>query len=267
VKTQYHPRKEKNTSARLLSRFGIRAILCFLLLTLIVSEASATPVFVETFDGSELNPDLWYNVNATISDGRAHMAITADDPGPGGMQGWGFGGFNSRFRLVGDFDIRIDFILDPWPASDGLHWAFCVQADDANLAYASMQRYWDYGHQGDIANIPLSKLYEVPASYTIGKYRLTRVGDVFSGYAWNEAGGTWNQVGAGIITCDLPLEIGVGGWTHEATFGHQTADVMVDNLTVETGTIVFIPEPATTSLIYLGSMVLFWRCRRTCRCK
>jgi hypothetical protein len=221
------------------------AVVTIMLMPALTGSATCwgVPVLVETFDGPDW-PELWTSGSVTLSQGRARINSFPNQP-VGGR-----GSFQSKFALVGDFDVRTEFFLDPWPYNNGLHFGFMVSpADNSDYPFVDMERFYDYGRQSEVSRVPHPVLHaERSVSNTNGMWRLTRSGDLFSAYTWD--GGLWILMGSNSMTSSRPLYIGAGAWSDRVS--SVQASIMFDNITVETGTIVGLPEPASALLIGAG---------------
>lgn len=245
---------ETANNSRLDNRFKIAVAICLTPWLWLATPASGAPVFVETFEGAALDPGLWSGGGVSVNQGRARMDILPNQP-PGGT------GFGSKFRLVGDFDVRVDYALDPWPYDNWLHFAFTVYSPDNSGESASVmvQRFSQWERESEIAIVPHDMIHpERSVANTTGTWRLTRSGDLFSAYTWDDGGaGQWILLGSASMTATLPLQVGAGYWSDRIS--SSQASIMFDNLTIETGTIVFVPEPSSVLLLGFSALVWFFR--------
>lgn len=62
----------------------------------------------------------------------------------------------------------------------------------------------------------------------------------------------WRIIGQYVSYEDTPIRMSV--WTSESTFQHQPIRVAFDNLTVNSGTVLPVPEPS--SLLALGGSLI-----------
>lgn len=95
----------------------------------------------------------------------------------------------SNFGLVGDFDLQID--VPKMSNSTGTGW-LGLRVKDINTGhtfgvYQTEKKYSCYANQATGAYVGT----RVNTTDVFGKFRITRQGNVFTGYYWNNVGGSW----------------------------------------------------------------------------
>jgi hypothetical protein len=91
-----------------------------------------------------------------------------------------------------------------------------------------------------------------------GRFRLTRVGNLYSGYYWGS--GDWVLLGSGTGTKTGPADLGLG----VGADGDATVSVAFDDFYVQADDLGEIPEPGSFALagIALGLIFVVWKRRR-----
>jgi hypothetical protein len=161
----------------------------------------------------------------------------------------------------------VDFFLDPWSYNNSLHFAFAVSSADASgeSAYVNVERFRDWGRQSELSRAPHPVLHpERSVANTAGTWRLTRSGNLFSGYTWDDGTDQWILLGSANMTATLPLTISIGAWSDRVSSSY--ASMMFDNLTIEGDTNmptpVSVPVPGAAVLSALGVGCIGWWLRR-----
>ena len=88
-----------------------------------------------------------------------------------------------------------------------------------------------------------------------GTLRMTRAGDVYSGYIWDWPADDWLLIGSGTPATDYDfVNVGIAAWSQEGLFGKQDVRIAFDNFhgTYEYSTYTPVPES--------GNMVWVFGC-------
>jgi hypothetical protein len=160
-----------------------------------------------------------------VANGQLELGIPSTAT-PDQGQEWIAVNVQSRCRLVGDFDVQVDFRLLEWPARNGVHVEFAV-ADQRALVRLNGDREqivaWFPPHSGSVDDDSLT-----------GSLRLVRAGGRILGYYRRD--GRW----AGIAGFSYPqrdgyVRIGVGASARE--LGEADVVAAFDNVRINSGSL------------------------------
>jgi alpha-tubulin suppressor-like RCC1 family protein len=180
------------------------------------------PVLVETFDGAALDPGRWRSDGAELQGGQLVLDIPANGPSSGGI--------TSAFRLWGDIDVQVEFDFTLWPANSGIHLAGLSLDDGFGWDYLSAARVWEGGSQIDVGIIGQAQQNEVGATNATGKYRLTRLGNQVSAYAWDWDTASWRTLISGSVAAPVESVLQIGWWNGPFS---QPLRLTFDNLRID----------------------------------
>jgi hypothetical protein len=233
--------------------------------------------FTDDFNAG-IRPEFWsvirndatgapWTVQAPDASGALQISKTTDSD----AVCWGpFGGVSSRFSMVGDFSVSVDFNLMDFPLTNGggLNEAFL----SVNFPLSDSS-FWAL-HQADQSQgvlgwVSYPTSYHgfgyVPDSTSHGTFELTRSGDTLS--AWIDRGSGFVLIGSetsvfltgpaniGLTVKQWPIDVGPTGRPS------TSLDVRFDNLSVVAESIV--PEPSTIALLIVGGIgLIVWGWRR-----
>lgn len=173
--------------------------------------------------------------------GKLEVNIPARSAGPV------FGaGYTSLCKLRGDFDVKVDYELINFPAANGVR----VGITSGNIASKAK---WGMGaetmrisrgasdggsfSEAYITNINQDCCHDIQTSDQTGKLRMTRQGDLLSGYYFDNSTQTWTLIDSNTVTLgDTAIEI--GAWSHDSAFSDQPIKVLFDNVVISKGTLV-----------------------------
>ena len=186
----------------------------------------------DDFDDNSLDSSLWSTRiygEATIQeqDGKVKTSLS-------GTAGTNYVLLNSKFCLMGDFDIQIDFLNLSLPdISLTFIRGFNVFVNNKNFAY--LERRYDGSHRyyGAIQVEGNETYGAVNASDTSGKFRAKRTDSTLTFYYWD--GSSWQQIHQ---RTDFPKGLVVIQTCEIYTNNGATASVFWDNFTINSGTIV-----------------------------
>jgi hypothetical protein len=173
---------------------GLYGLLLLMVMILTVSPSHAGTI-TESFDNNQYNTKLWWidsigqGVTATVTNNRLEITLPASS---GGILYQG--NMGSAFKLVGDFDMQVDFALLTWPTNNASQVGLTIsQANDFSIFRRS--RGLNEGGGGEFFFTMIKGVMtQVPAGGSSGKLRMTRVGNTMSGFYWD--GAAWRLVGS-----------------------------------------------------------------------
>jgi hypothetical protein len=185
-------------------RFGGIMLLAALLLWL--SPAFGSGTITENFTNNQYDTDLWYLWNM----GQGTTAQVTNDRLEVTVSGNGYAGLNfSGYTLIGDFDVKVDFTLIDWPASNktqivmgpfNLSPTNLFQVGRANTPSAIHEQYFTI----IIGNY---KSTEVTGPTLSGTLRMVRTDNKMEGFYWD--GAAWQSIGYA-TDASLGTRVGVG---------------------------------------------------------
>ena len=97
----------------------------------------------------------------------------------------------TNYTISGDFDVRVDFDITGYPSVNFWRWQLQAEISSIPATYVMSRRYENtdgYTYHSTAGGWQ----HDVGSNDSTGKFRLTRVGDKFSGYYWNNG---WVQMG------------------------------------------------------------------------
>jgi hypothetical protein len=211
-----------------------------------------TGTITDDFNASTLNSGLWEvtsigGPSIAQTSGQLQVTIPGSSTSPLGA------GVQSRFTLIGDYDMQADFSLLTWPANNGIRVGI--------IAIGAVERVGagaGYGEEylAHFSNV-LGRTVTVDLSGTL---RMTRTGNTLEGFYL--AGGLWQSLGSEANAgFGANTKIALNAWTGDPFFGHQDATIAWDNFQVQyTGVENLVPIPPTALLLGSGLLGLVgWR--------
>jgi hypothetical protein len=254
----------------------------FAILALAFGNTNRTECAVLTFDFSS-GPGSGF----TFTDDSGLFSINAAGPGlriskpadDGSFNttDWVSGAIQSKFEVVGNFTVTVDFALYdfPTPAGNGLNESILVaslggddffgsswfdvlkmRSHDFNLidSWLSVDRQTGYG------------LGYVESNLMTGRYRISRVGSTVIGSYAESGSSDFTELGQ-TSGFSGPVRIGLSAAQGEGVLGASRSttslDISFNNLIVDADLIV--PEPSTIVLLGMSTFSLLtyaWRRRR-----
>ena len=186
----------------------------------------------DNFDGFDGGPPDTFKWAAregipTIRDNKLHLR---HDNATGQTES-----VDSIYRLLGDFDVQVDYELGAAPAATswGLYFKAFIDAEN----WMGVARYHGSGHSyiQDCRVNGVQNLQQSPATTdTSGKYRLTRSGNLYRAYY--REGTDWiaigNAVAIGAAGDEVKIQLRAGAWADLPSF-----DGYFDNFIVNSGTV------------------------------
>lgn len=239
----------------------LRAALAVVVSTLSIH---ATPIPSDNFNDNFTDPSLWnpFQIGSgpavVEQNGRVEVTI------PGNSSGNDFGaGYISALTLTGDFDAQLDYALLIWPAYSGIRVGIGLDIPSAVVERTSFSTQ-DYRPPGDFY---FTDLWDglngfTPTADQFGKLRITRTGNVFSGYYWD--GQSWVLIHQGpgpTATAHFAAAV----WGQGNTFAQQQVQVAFDNfqLTLPGSIKSPVPDDASTfSTLALSGLMICLMGRR-----
>jgi hypothetical protein len=228
-------------------KLGFSGIMLFAALLLWLSPAYSSGTITETFINNDYNGNLWYLGNqgqgttAQITNNRLEVTVAGN----------GYSNFTGvGFSLTGDFDMKVDFTLINWPASNGTQLAIGTFIKSPSNLF-QMARANGNGRE-QYFNIILGNYHEtvVIGPGLSGTLRMVRTGNKMEGFYWD--GNKWQLV-ASATDASLGQEVGVnlGIGPYGNNYSGIPAKVAFSNIriTYNTGPSHGKPGPAITDLL------------------
>jgi hypothetical protein len=188
----------KNTAYGKMEFAGIMVLAVFLLW---LSPAYGGGAITETFTDTDnpYNTQLWrlrqeFGQGATPLVINKRLEVTVAGNGYAIFQGWGF-------TLIGDFDMRVDFTLINWPASNGTKLTIGTFLEhETGTIWPEVGRAnapWDTIHGPEVYFTSMTNFNNIGVTgpSLSGTLRLVRTGNKVEGFYWD--GAVWKSVGAG----------------------------------------------------------------------
>jgi hypothetical protein len=217
--------------------------------------------FTDDFNSGSINPAYWLpgttgiGPQVSVVNQRLELYIpgssTAPAPGLFGAHLW------SAFG-VGDFDGEVEFELLDWPDGNGARLAIGL-----SVVPVGMERI-SFGGGGEFYLTHfLDGLHSTPTSDKSGALRITRVGNILSGY-YRDSLNNWVLLHSGPGS-SAGARLALAFWSDNGEFQDQDVRVALDNvrLTYSPATVLAPDGPATLPLMALSALsMLFLSSRR-----
>lgn len=198
-------------------------------------------VVSDNFNDNTINSSIWdigiLSNDSTIEEINqrleiVHGADARDVPGKGVF----FAQYLSRCVLSGDFDMQVTYHLLTWPASNGVRVGLSIGIDREYIVNFPMERL-NTGSGNVEAYV--ADFYGVngffPTQDVTGKLRLTRLGDLLTGYYYKAD--NWIPIHTrSIPTVDMYFAI--ASWSHTQIYGKQETKIAFDDFSINSGTLV-----------------------------
>jgi hypothetical protein len=203
----------------------------------LASGGVATPLSIDdNFTGTSIDYAHvwdWWGTNqpdfVSFSQGRGTLNV---DVSGGAQPDFNVSG-QTRCLAHGNFDARIDFNLAHWPPQNGVTVSLMVGGTPFNVYRVS----WQFEQSEAYGTYLPPAGGTLPATGTSGTLRLTRFGDIFTG--WYLAGRNWVPIASGVgPTDDVPLTIAVFNISGAATFAGLPVTVAFDNFHVRADQVI-----------------------------
>lgn len=219
----------------------IRAIMTTIFVIVLSGmQIASAAVFTEDFNDNSLNTGLWtpniYGDHTILQERNQRLEIIFPQEEIG--ESMLLGSLDSTFKLRGDYDIQIDFAMFNGSRFDnGLVWLGA----------------FDYVARGHTTSLGDGYAFEniVPTTDLSGKLRLTRKGNVATGYCYVD--GDWVSLGS-VETPMLDYSVGFGynsnGWGYDPI--SSPLSIALDNFVINEGEVVPMATPEPSSLLALA---------------
>jgi hypothetical protein len=179
---------------------------------------------------------IWHTsgsgTGATLATANGRLEVTVQANAANGPPGGWIGAhIGTNCRLVGDFDVQVDYELLTWPAANGV-------AAFMNTYYGPAPNWESINRE----SLPWAELYETriagSTSSTLtndlrGTMRLTRTGSILAASS-RTASTDWQLVATRMAVLD-PAVITLGAASNDTIFAHRDVKVAFDNFSVNTG--------------------------------
>lgn len=191
------------------------------------------PLF-DDFNDGETDPTQWQ----LVDDWNNDQGVTIEEKNgrleafiPASATGSVFGRtLTTVCKIVGDFDVQVDYQVLDWPANNGVRAAIGVHLTTERVSFAA----GEFNGKESYAADHVGSISVVETTDTAGTLRLTRVGDVWS--SWYKEGGNWVLLKESTQSFTDAVSIKLGVWSDNTTFGHQDVRIAFDNFQVNTAT-------------------------------
>ena len=139
----------------------------------------------------------------------------------------------TRCAARGDFDAVVQFNLPTWPSADGVWVSLMATGTPFNVYRVT----WQFNPNEQYGAYFPPAGTSVPATGTNGWLRLSRRGDIFTGYYLN--GLSWVPIVSGVgPTSDAGFTLAVFNISGASPFGAKAAAVTFDNFTATADRII-----------------------------
>jgi hypothetical protein len=156
---------------------------------------------VDTFDGASINTRLWRpfeeSPHQRLSQQGGELRIQIDGGSHGGA------GVRSKFSLMGDFDMTVDYRLIAWPEPNGVKLGFEGPGGESSDQVIIVNRVsWGPDDPQNPKEVYFASFQDgaggsggqVPTADDHGTLKLSRVGSLLTGYFFNQATSQWQQI-------------------------------------------------------------------------
>ena len=226
-------------------------ILTLILTLLLLPEAGLAQVVYDNFNSA--NRPRWN----TLTDGlgpesaetnrRLEIELPADSiESPVSL----FGGFSVSYlsvcRLQGDFDIRVSYAVLEFPALNGVRVGLGVE--ERGQFSRAVERTSFSQHDalppGEVYLTDFGGVTQVPTTDTQGKLRLTRQGNMLTGYFFDDNSGDWQSISSAAYTTNDVL-FSIAAWSQSSYFDDKRVKVAFDQVVIERGALsgACLPRP------------------------
>lgn len=123
--------------------------------------------------------------SATANTTQLDLTIPTDSTGNAGVI--------SKFTVIGDFDVRVNYVLNTWPSNNGIGLSLGFHTLSGGAADAVIGRNENSYVWTIQINPAYHEVYTAPTSDTSGALRLTRTNDTITAYYLN---GAWQTLGS-----------------------------------------------------------------------
>jgi hypothetical protein len=204
----------------------------------------------DDFDDDFTDPTLWISetsgVGPMIDEAAQRVVINFPTDPQNGSNGVFGARYRSRCRLRGDFDVQVDYETLAWPSENGIRLSLWALADPSPIwadGIGGVGRV-SFGSAGDHSGFPREVYLTqfagqvqgiIATADTAGALRLTRVGDVMTGYYLSATG--WLEVSFGTTT-NADVAFSLSAHSHESVYAGEVTSLAFDNLVVTQGEVV-----------------------------
>jgi hypothetical protein len=164
--------------------------------------------------------------------GRLEVALAADSA-PEGPYNMVEAHYGTNCRLVGDFDVRVEFRLLTWPEQNGA--TLTLAAWRSTAGSVTLSRFAYAGGEGYAADLPLPPVVgpgvnsvKRPSVDDAGALRLRRRGDFLTAYY--RRAGSWEAFGGAPYLGNVLIALQLWAGTE---FSHRPVRVAFDNFRAE----------------------------------
>ena len=159
-----------------------------------VEIVGTTSVFVDDFNDNMINQNWWNDYNLgdpTVNEVNQQLEIDIPSTTSGDTF---YAGYSSKFRIRGDFDVEVAFKLLTWPQNNGVR----IGIIPGSLSFSPQRVSCGNGEScNDVYLVnnggSLSAFLDA-SSHTEGKFKVTRQGNIVTGYYYDPNSSNWVQI-------------------------------------------------------------------------
>jgi len=216
---------------------------------------------IDNFDGAAINTRWWRpfveespHARLAQQGGELRIQIDADS--------YAAAGVHSKFLLKGDFEATVDYRLITWPDANGVRLGFEGPAADSDQVFLVKRISWGSYDLPNIGEVYFAAFANGAAWYgnqasTVdnhGKLRLTRVGNVLTGYFFNQSTSAWQLIASHEYGASGYREwVEITLWAIGPPYAPASQDVEIafDNFQVSYDQVRFLSDPSPMTLLLL----------------
>ena len=193
-------------------------------------------VITDNFDDGVIDGNVWHQVvdgtGLSIAEQNGRLEMTIDAGAAGNEDGLMEAHYGSQCRVLGDFDVRVDYALLDWPLTAGVvvQLAAWFQGNGMSIGRESVT-----GEDGEgyTSTAPPGWTQRRAGNDTSGSLRIKRVGEMLTTYY--RAGDRWRHLYSFFRSLGAsggigPAVIAVQVFSLDEMFGDRTVRVGFDNV-------------------------------------
>jgi len=203
-----------------------RIILAFLTLSGIglTAASSRAGTLYDNFHDNLINARNWDIViggsGPSVAAANQRLEITLP------QTSWGdvfSGSLQSKFTLIGDYDMQVDFSLLIWPEDNGVRIGLQTLA-------GAVERTSDSFFGGEVYITDFGGYRTaLPTSHTSGRLRLKKTGSLVQGFYWENG---WVLIDSRDYATPDDSQLSISAWSHYYCFGYMDVQVGFNNFQV-----------------------------------
>jgi hypothetical protein len=224
-------RKVRMKKSNLIKISVVTWLICVCTLYPFISQAGT---IIDDFDGASINNQLWSIYHTDEHQRGVQQGGVLKIQIDGVSEGIGFGAvLSSRFSLKGNFEIVVDYNLTNWPYANGV---------EASISFSVKDNFWTANGKMSRQSLAADESFTpkeiyhtvfwdgalvsggigfIPTTDSSGRMKLTRVGQVITGYFFNQLNNGWQICGS----CDYSA-IGPDDWIIIGLGAHSKTSIL-----------------------------------------